>query len=65
LTIANHDRGEKIACPHCGSDNVEQRWADFYAITSKKSAAWQLSRPAWPACICTMLRHWPRTGCRT
>jgi putative FmdB family regulatory protein len=39
LTIADHDKGEKIACPHCGSANVEQRWADFYAITSKKSAA--------------------------
>ena len=39
LTIADHDKGEKIACPHCVSDNVEQRWADFYAITSKKSAA--------------------------
>src|SRR2546425_10301334 len=37
LTIARHDK-EKIACPHCGSKNVEQRWAAFYAVTSKKSA---------------------------
>ncbi len=22
----------------CGSENVEQRWAAFYAVTSKKSA---------------------------
>src|SRR2546426_10855424 len=26
LTIARHDK-EKIACPRCGSKNVEQRWA--------------------------------------
>ncbi len=39
LTIADHDKAEKITCPHCGSNSVEQRWADFYAITSKKSAA--------------------------
>ena len=37
LTITQHDK-EKIACPHCGSKNVEQRWAAFYAVTSKKSA---------------------------
>ena len=36
LTIARHDK-EKIACPRCGSKNVEQRWAAFYAVTSKKS----------------------------
>jgi len=36
LTIAEHEN-EKIACPHCGSENVE-RWAAFYAVTSKKSA---------------------------
>ena len=39
LTMAEHDQEQKIACPHCGSEKVEQRWADFYAITSKKSAA--------------------------
>jgi putative FmdB family regulatory protein len=37
LTIARHEN-EKIACPHCGSKNVEQRWSAFSAITSKKSA---------------------------
>ncbi len=37
LTIAEHEN-EKIACPDCGSENVEQRWAVFYAVTSKKSA---------------------------
>jgi len=35
LTIAGHAK-EKIACPHCGSTNVEQRWA--YAVTSRKAA---------------------------
>jgi putative FmdB family regulatory protein len=37
LTIAEHGK-EKIKCPHCGSNKVEQRWAEFYAVTSKKSA---------------------------
>ena len=37
LTIVRHDK-EKIACPHCGSKNVEQHWSAFSAITSKKSA---------------------------
>ncbi len=37
LTIAEHDK-EKVTCPHCGSRNIEQRWAAFYAVTSKKSA---------------------------
>ena len=37
LTIAEHGK-EKIKCPHCGSHKVEQRWAEFYAVTSKKSA---------------------------
>ena len=37
LTIARAREG-KIACPHCGSKNVEQRWSAFSAITSKKSA---------------------------
>ena len=37
LTTSEHAEA-KIACPHCGSDNVEQRWAAFYAVTSKKSA---------------------------
>ena len=37
LTIARHDQ-ERIACPHCGSKKVEQRWSSFSAVTSKKSA---------------------------
>ncbi len=36
LSLADYEEGE-ILCPHCGSKNVEQRWA-FYALTSKKSA---------------------------
>jgi putative FmdB family regulatory protein len=36
LTIAEHEKN-KIACPHCESKDVEQRWAAFYAVTSKKS----------------------------
>jgi len=37
LPIARHEK-EKIACPHCGSKNVEQCWSAFSALTSKKSA---------------------------
>jgi putative FmdB family regulatory protein len=37
LTIVRHEK-EKIACAHCGSKNVEQRWSAFSVITSKKSA---------------------------
>ena len=37
LPIARHEK-EKIACPPCGSKDIEQRWAAFYAVTSKKSA---------------------------
>jgi putative FmdB family regulatory protein len=37
LTLAAHDR-EPIACPTCGSKNVEQELTAFYAVTSKKSA---------------------------
>jgi putative FmdB family regulatory protein len=36
LTIAEHD-AEKIACPHCGSHEIQQLWSAFSAITSKKS----------------------------
>ncbi|PYV63222.1 MAG: FmdB family transcriptional regulator [Acidobacteria bacterium] len=36
LTISEHEKGG-IACPHCKSKNIEQRWAAFYAVTSKKS----------------------------
>jgi putative FmdB family regulatory protein len=37
LTLAEYEEGE-VLCPHCGSDNVEQSWSVFYALTSKKSA---------------------------
>ena len=36
LTISEHEKG-KILCPYCKSKDVEQRWAAFYAVTSKKS----------------------------
>jgi RNA polymerase subunit RPABC4/transcription elongation factor Spt4 len=36
LTLAEYEKG-KIVCPHCKSKDVEQRWAAFYAVTSKKS----------------------------
>jgi putative FmdB family regulatory protein len=36
LTLKEHDK-EKIACPHCGSKNVEQEAAAFFAVTGKKS----------------------------
>ncbi len=36
LTLVEHDK-ELIACPHCGSKNVEQEAAAFFAVTSKKS----------------------------
>ena len=36
LTLAEYEKGG-ITCPHCGSKKVEQRWAAFYAVTSKKS----------------------------
>ena len=36
LIISEHEKGG-IACPHCESKNIEQRWAAFYAVTSKKS----------------------------
>jgi putative FmdB family regulatory protein len=36
LTLGEHD-AEKIKCPKCGSKNVEQEMAAFFAVTSKKS----------------------------
>ena len=36
LTLAEHDK-ERISCPHCGSKNVEQEAAEFFAVTGKKS----------------------------
>ncbi len=37
LTRAEYEEGE-VLCPHCSSNNVEQRRSVFYPITSKKSA---------------------------
>jgi putative FmdB family regulatory protein len=36
LTLKEHDK-KKIACPRCGSKNVEQEAAAFFAVTGKKS----------------------------
>ncbi len=36
LTLAEYDKGG-VKCPHCGGKKLEQRWAAFYAVTSKKS----------------------------
>ena len=36
LTIPEHDK-DNVKCPKCGSKNVEQDAAAFYAVTSKKS----------------------------
>ncbi|HUJ95947.1 MAG TPA: zinc ribbon domain-containing protein [Terriglobales bacterium] len=35
LTLSEHDK--PITCPKCGSKNVEQEAAAFFAVTSKKS----------------------------
>jgi putative FmdB family regulatory protein len=37
LTVHEHD-SEEMRCPGCGSKNIEQVAAAFYAVTSKKSA---------------------------
>jgi putative FmdB family regulatory protein len=36
LTLSEHDK-ENVKCPHCGSKNVEQEAAEFFAVTSRKS----------------------------
>jgi len=36
LTLSEHDKN-KIKCPMCGSKNVEQETAAFFAATPKKS----------------------------
>ena len=36
LTISEHEKGGTF-CPHCKSKDLEQRWAAFFAVTSKKS----------------------------
>ena len=37
LTISEHE-SDKIVCPDCGSENVEQHWSAFYLVTSRKAA---------------------------
>ncbi len=41
LTLAEYETyaagKAKMACPKCGSKDVEQAWAAFFAVTSKKS----------------------------
>jgi len=37
LALVDYEEGG-VACPHCGSHDVEQRWSAFSVITSKKSA---------------------------
>ena len=36
ISLNEHDK-ENPKCPHCGSKNVEQEVAAFFAVTSKKS----------------------------
>ena len=36
LTLNEHDKNNP-KCPHCGSKNVEQEAAAFFAVTSRKS----------------------------
>lgn len=36
LTLNEHDQ-QNPKCPHCGSKNVEQEAAAFFAVTSRKS----------------------------
>ena len=36
LTLNEHDK-KNPKCPHCGSKNVQQEAAAFFAVTSKKS----------------------------
>jgi putative FmdB family regulatory protein len=36
MTLREYEQNP-VVCPHCGSDKVEQRWAAFFAVTSKKS----------------------------
>ena len=37
LTLKEYEEGT-VACPDCGSDEVEQRLSSYYVVTSKKSA---------------------------
>jgi putative FmdB family regulatory protein len=37
LILSLHEHDEVVKCPHCGSKNVEQEPAAFFAVTSSKS----------------------------
>jgi putative FmdB family regulatory protein len=37
LSLVDCEEGE-VRCPHCGSQDIEQCWSAFSAITSKRSA---------------------------
>jgi putative FmdB family regulatory protein len=37
LSVHDYEEGG-VACPFCGSDDVEQQLSLFYPVTSKKSA---------------------------
>jgi len=36
MTLTEYDKGD-VACPTCKSKKVEQKFAPFFAVTSKKS----------------------------
>jgi len=36
-TRSDYEEGDVI-CPHCGSDDVEQRGSAFYPVSSKETA---------------------------
>lgn len=36
MTLGEHEKA-RVACPKCKSRKVEQRFAAFFAVTSKKS----------------------------
>jgi putative FmdB family regulatory protein len=36
LTLMEYDK-ERICCPRCGSKNVEQEAAEFFAVTARKA----------------------------
>ena len=37
LVLSLHENDEEVKCPKCGSKNVEQEAAAFFAVTSRKS----------------------------
>jgi len=37
LKLVDYEEGD-IACPHCGSRELEHRWSVFSAVASKKGA---------------------------